>query len=226
VYGQANIVAGNSGAFAEFAATAAGQVAKMPAGLDFREAAALPLVGVSAWQAITQHIHLQAGQKLFVHGGAGGIGSLAIQIAKNIGAYVATTATGEGIDLVKTLGADEVIDYKVQNFAETLKDFDAVFDTVGGDEFTKSLAILKRGGTAVSMAGQADEAKAAEFGVTAITQSTKVTTEALDKLRELVEAGVVKPQVAQVFPLDQIQEAFTMLESGAVKGKVVLEIKS
>lgn len=224
VYGQANAVAGNSGAFAEFAATSAGQVAKAPSNLSFLEAASIPLVGVSALQALTEHINLQAGQKIFINGGAGGIGEIAIQLAKSIGAYVATTATGEGIEAVKALGADEVIDYKSQDFTENLSDFDAVFDTVGGDLFTKSLAILKQGGVAVSMIAQADEATVAELGVTAISQFTQVTTAKLDALRELVESGAVKPHVGKVYSLDEIQAAFTSRESDTVSGKVVLEI--
>lgn len=224
IYGQASVVAGNSGAFAEYAATSAGEIAKAPANLDFNQAASLPLVGVSALQALKQHINLQSGQKIFIHGGAGGIGTIAVQISKHFGAYVATTATGEGIEYVKQLGADEVIDYKVHDFAEVLNGFDAVFDTVGGDDFNKSIDILKQGGTAVSMTGKADEARATELGITAITQSTHVTTEMLDALSELLEASVIAPQVDKVFPLEQIQEAFTARESGTVKGKVVIEI--
>lgn len=225
VYGQANAVAGNSGAFAEYTATKASEVALAPERLDFTQAASLPLVGVSSLQALTTHINLQPEQKIFIHGGAGGIGTIAIQVAKNIGAYVATTATGEGIDVVKQLGADEVIDYKAQDFTEVLHGYDAVFDTVGGDDFNKSLAVLKSGGIAVSMAGQADDTTANELGVTAITQSTHVTTEALDALRQLVESDVVTPQVDKVFPFEQIKEAFEARESGTVKGKVILEIQ-
>lgn len=225
VYGQAAGVAGNSGAFAGFALTVATHVGKQPANVDYKQAASLPLVGVSALQALKENLNLQSGQKIFIHGGAGGIGTVAIQIAKNIGAYVATTATGENIDAVKQLGADEVVDYKSQNFVEALRDYDAVFDTVGGEDFEKSLIVLKRGGIAVSMAGQADEGKANELGVDAITQATKVNTERLDELKQLVEAGVVRPQVDKVFPLDQIQDAFYALESGSVKGKVVIEVK-
>jgi NADPH:quinone reductase-like Zn-dependent oxidoreductase len=173
-----------------------------------------------------EHLALQAGQKIFIHGGAGGIGSIAIQIAQHVGAHVATTATGEGIDFVKQLGADEVIDYKSQDFAEKLTDYDAVFELAGGKEFDKTLTILKPGGAAVSMIAQADEAKAKELGVKAMTQSTKVTTERLDKLTQLVEEGVIKPEVEKVFPLDQVQAAFEARESGGVKGKVVLHIQN
>ncbi len=225
VYGQANAVAGNSGAFAEYAATKATQVAKMPANPDYQGAASLSLVGVSALQALTNHINLQAGQKLFIHGGAGGIGTIAIQIAKSLGAYVATTATGDNISAVKELGADEVIDYKTENFVAVLHDYDAVFDTVGGDDFARSLEVLKAGGTAVSMIAAVDESQAMERRVTALTQATKVTTEALEKLCELVEAGDVTPQVGKVYRLDQIREAFTARETGSIRGKVVLEVK-
>lgn len=225
VYGQSSALAGNSGALVEYATTEAGQVAKMPSNVDFNEAASMVLVGVSALQALTRHIKLASGQKLLLLGGAGGIGTMAIQIAKHLGAHVATTASGEGIERVQELGADEVIDYKTEDFAAKLSDFDAVYDTVGGDDFAKALGVLKPGGVAVSMVWAADEAKAKELGVTAINQSTKVTAELLDELRELVEAGAVKPQVGKVFPLDEIAAAFEALDSHKVIGKVVVEIK-
>lgn len=225
VFGQASAVAGNGGAIAEYAATSASQIAKAPANLDFQQAAALPLVGVSALQALTQHIKLQGGQKLFVHGGAGGIGLVALQIAKRMGAYVATTATGEGMNLVKQFGADEVIDYKTEDFVTQLHNFDAVFDTVGGDDFNESLQVLRRGGIAVSMVTEAEETKAEQLGVTAIYQSTKVTTEKLDRLRDLVEQGAVTPYIGKVFPLDQTREAFEAREAGTVNGKVVISVR-
>jgi alcohol dehydrogenase len=224
VYGQAAVIAGNSGAFAEFAATKASQIAKMPSNVDYLEAASLPLVGVSALQALTEHIDLQPNQKLFIHGGGGGIGTMAIQIAKNIGAYVATTATGQQIDLVTKLGADEVIDYKSQDFADVLSEYDAVFDAVGGSDFVKAFGVLKQGGVAVTMIAESEEAKAAEAGITAIRQMTHVNTDRLNSLRELVENGVVTPQVDKVFSLDDIQEAFKAKEEGMVSGKVVLKI--
>lgn len=225
VYGQANVVAGNSGAFAESAATATGQVAKAPTNITITEAASLPLVGASAIQALTQHIDLKEGQKILIIGGAGGIGRVAVQIAKHIGAYVAVTASGEGIDVAKSVGADEIIDYSSQDFVELLHDYDAVYDTVGGDEFAKALTVLKPGGIAVTMAAQPDEAQAKELGVTAIAQMTSVTTEILDHLRELVESGVVKPFVGKEFALSDVQDAFTARESGKIAGKVVLKIK-
>lgn len=225
VYGSANPAGGDSGAFAEFAVTKASELAHMPIDSSFEEAAAVVLVGVSAWQALVQHIGLQSGQKVFVNG-AGGIGAMAIMIAKHMGAFVATTASGDSLEAVKKLGADEVINYKSQNFVEILRDYDAVFDTVGDAEgFTKALSILKKGGVAVTMGMGADQAKAEELGVTVIGQGTKVTTEALNALTKLIEAGVVVPQIGKVFPLDQIVEAFEARENGSVRGKVVLSIQ-
>ena len=223
VYGQANIVAGNSGAFAEFAATKAGQVAAMPSNLDFSQAASLPLVGVSALQALTEHLNVAAGQKLLILGGSGGIGTIAIQIAKHIGAHVTVTATGEGIEFAKQLGADEVLDYKAQDFSQAVTNFDAVFDTVGQD-FDAALRVLKKGGVAVSMAAPANQALATELGVTAMTQQTKVTTESLNELRELIEAGVVTPQIDQTFTLDTIADAFRAKQNGEIKGKIVITL--
>lgn len=225
VYGSANAVAGNSGALAEYAAAKSGGIGKMPASFDFEQAASVILTGVSALQAVSYHIKLQAGQKIFIHGGAGGIGAHAIQIAKSLGAYVATTASGAGVDYVTKLGADQVIDYTTTDFAEVLRDYDAVFDTVGGDDFTKSLAVLKTGGVAVSMAGQADEAVAAERGITAISQQTHVTTEKLEELARLIEAGVVTQHVSAVFPLEQIAQAFETRETPGLIGKIVIEIR-
>jgi alcohol dehydrogenase len=224
IYGQANVVAGNSGAFAEYAATSAGQIAKMPENLDFQQAASLPLVGVSALQALLQHIDIQAGQKIFINGGAGGIGTVAIQIAKHKGAYVATTATGTGIDDVRRLGANEVIDYTTKDFAEVLKDYDAVFDTVGGETFDKALTILKPGSIAVSMVAHVDEAKAQRLDVIAIHQQTRVTTDSLDELRRLIEDGIVTSHIDKTFSIDHIRDAFEARESGTIRGKVVIAV--
>lgn len=224
VYGGANAIGGNSGAFAEYAVTRADAIGKMPINLDFQQAASLVLVGVAACQAINQHIKLQAGQRILIHGGGGGIGAIAIQLAKHIGAYVATTASGDNIDYVKQLGADQVIDYKTENFAELLHDFDAVFDTVGGDVFEQSLDILKSGGIAVSMVSPPNEAKANERGVTAIFQNTETTTANLDELSRLVGADVITTRIGQTFPLDRASEAFAARESGKVDGKIVIHI--
>ena len=226
VYGQANIVAGNSGAFAEYAATDADQVALMPENLEFPEAAALPLTGVSALQVITGHLKLQAEQKILIHGGAGGIGTIAIQLAKHLGAYVATTATGDGLDHVKALGADVVIDYTSQNFSEELQGYDAVFDTVGGATYADSFKVLAPGGVIVSMVMPPDAELMAQYNVTAILQQTKVTTEALTELAGLVDQGVIRIHIDSTFDLEAIVQAFQTLESGKAKGKVVVTMPS
>lgn len=224
VYGQANVVAGNSGAFAEFAATKASQLAGMPTSTDFVQAAAMPLVGVSALQVITQHMNVQAGQKILIHGGAGGIGTVAIQIAKHLGATVTTTATGEGIAYVKDLGADEVVDYTTQAFDEAEGVYDAVFDTIGGETYERSFKTLKQGGVVVSMLMQPDEALMQQYNVRAIAQQTRVTTEDLTELAALIDQKVVTPHVDATYPLVDVAEAFAARESGNVKGKVVLQI--
>lgn len=225
VYGQANVAAGNSGALAEFAVTKSNQLAIAPDSISIQQSASLPLVGVSALQALTDHIKLQADQKIFIHGGAGGIGAVAIQLAKHLGAYVATTATSDGINYVKDLGADEVIDYKQQDFSETLNDFDAVFDTVGGDDFVKSFRILKPNGIAVSMTAQTDEELAEDEGITAISQSTSVNKQRLDALRDLVDQGIIKPKIAKKFKFDEVQQAFEARDNGGLIGKIVITIK-
>jgi alcohol dehydrogenase len=224
VYGQANVVAGNSGAFAEFAATKATQVALMPRSTDFLQAAALPLTGVSALQVIIQHIKLQSGQKILVHGGAGGIGTMAIQIAKHLDAHVTATATGAGVEYVKSLGADEIVDYMSQAFDEAEGVYDAVFDTVGGETYERSFKTLKKGGIIVSMTMQPDTELMERYGVTAVAQQTRISSEDLTKLAELVDEGVITPHVDEVYPLEQVSGAFVARESGKVKGKVVLQI--
>jgi NADPH:quinone reductase-like Zn-dependent oxidoreductase len=225
IFGQANAVAGNSGAWAEFALTKGEQVSLMPSNVNFSEAAVSVLVGVSALQAITEELDIQQGQKLLIQGGAGGIGAAAVQIAKKLGAYVAVTVSTDDVDYAKALGADEVIDYKTQKFQDILKDYDAVFDSVGGDVFVQSYEVLKQGGKALSMIAPGDEAKASEKSIISKTQSTKINTERLNKLRELIEAGTVSVRIDSTYPLEQIKEAFEKRESGTAKGKVALEIK-
>ncbi|HEU4685146.1 MAG TPA: NADP-dependent oxidoreductase [Nitrospira sp.] len=225
IYGYASLLAGGSGSFAEYAAAGAGNAARAPEKATPHEAGALPLVGASAIQALEGHLKLQRGQTILIHGGGGGIGSLAIQLAKAIGAYVVTTATGDDLAYARSLGADEVIDYKSQSFETTGKKYDAVFDTVGGQTTAKSFQVLKRRGTLVSMLG-ADEQLATQHGVTAIAQFTRVTTDVLNRLRDLVDGGRLKIRIAGTFPLDQAKQAFDLAEHGHAKGKVVLDLNA
>jgi alcohol dehydrogenase len=224
VYGQANALSGQ-GSFAEYTAVKAESLAPKPSSIDFATAAAIPLVGVSAYQALVDHMNLQAGQKILIHGGAGGIGSLAIQLAKHLGAYVATTAKPEDTDFVKGLGADEVIDYTSQDFGSILKDYDAVYDVVGGETFQKSFLILNSGGTLVTMVEKGGEELAKEHHVTVVNQFTRVTTERLTKLAELIDHGVIKPSIDKIFSLDEAAEALEYLKVNHPRGKVVIQIK-
>jgi len=222
VFGQASTMHG--GSFAEFAIASTSSASSKPKNTDYTTAAALPLAGVSAVQAVIDHINLASGQKILIHGGAGGIGSMAIQIAKNLGAFVATTVSANDVDYAKKMGADSVIDYKSQKFEDVVKDFDAVFDTAGGDNPKRSVSIIKKGGILVSMAGGVDEELAKTHGITAISQMTQITKARLEKLSEFIDSGV-KVNVEKIFPLSEAAQALDYLKNTPPKGKIVLKIK-
>lgn len=224
VYGQGGILNGGSGSFAEFVAAQVNKTSSKPSHTNFEQAASLPLVGISALQAVEDEIDIQPDQKILIHGGAGGIGSIAIQIAKAKGAYVATTVGTKDIEFVKQLGADEVIDYKIQQFETMLKDFDAVFDTAGGDTVSKSFAVLKPGGILVSMNGKPDEQLAQQYHVRVIGQASESNPDRFKRLTDLVESGKVKPEIDKVFPLLEAKDAFAYQEKSHPRGKVVLTI--
>jgi len=225
VYGQAIVFNGGSGSFAEQVASNTKNLALKPKNIDFEEAASLPLVGSSAIQALEDSIKLKVGNKILIHGAAGGIGSIAVQIAKSIGAYVAVTVSEKDKEFAKQLGADEIIDYKNQKFEEILKGYDAVYDTIGGETLNKSFLILKKGGILTSMKGQPNPELATKFGVTGIAINTQTNGERLKRLTQLVESEIVKPRVDKVFSLDQIKEAFVYKQSAHPQGKVVIKIK-
>ncbi len=224
VYGQAGILNGGSGSMAEFAVASVSKIGPMPE-IRFEDAASLPLAAVSALQALVDHIKLKGGQKILINGGAGGIGSFAVQIAKAIGAYVATTVSTEDVDFVKQLGADEVIDYKTKNVKDVLNNYDAVFDTAGPQTWDDSIMVLKKGGVIVSMNGQPNPLLAEEQGVTSIGQGTDSNPDKLAKIKEMIESGKIKPRVDKVFPLEEAREAFEFQEKESPKGKVVVKIK-
>jgi NADPH:quinone reductase-like Zn-dependent oxidoreductase len=224
VYGQANIPLGGSGTLAELVAAPAAMTARKPRTVDFETAASLPLVGASAIQAITEHLNVRPGQRILIHGAAGGIGSIAVQLAKHLGAHVIATAFTEDVPFVNGLGADEVIDSKKQDFQAAVGDIDGALDTVGGEVAKKTYAVLKRGGVLVSMTAQPDETRMKETGVTAIGQFTQPTAERLTKLATFVDEGIVTPHIARVFPLNEAAEAFTYREKGKPAGKVVVAV--
>ena len=225
VYGYASILGGGSGSFAEFASAYVNVMAHKPKTTNHVEAAALPLTGASAWQALVDHIGLSRGKKILIHGGAGGIGSIAIQLARHIGAYVATTVSARDLQYARELGADEAIDYKNQSFEDLLHNYDAVFDTVGGETYNKSFKVLRKGGIIVSMLEQPRPELMKQYGVNAIGQLTKVNSEWLSKLAELVDNNIIKIHVDKTFPLEQAAEALAYQQSGHPRGKVVLKIK-
>jgi len=225
IYGQASILRGGSGSFAEFATADINTTAHKPKNLSHVEAASMPLTGVSAWQALVEHIGLSRAKKILIHGGAGGIGSIAIQLAKHLGAYVATTVSLKDMQYARELGADEVIDYKNQSFEDMLHNYDAVYDTVGGETYIRSFRVLKKGGTIVSMLEQPRSDLIEQYKVNAIAQFTQVNIERLSKLAEIVEKRVIKVHVEKTFPLEEAGEALVFQQNGHPRGKVVLKIK-
>jgi len=225
VYGQASALRGGSGSFAEFVSTDTKVVSRKPKKVDHLKAAALPLVGVSAWQALVEHIGLSKGKKILIHGGAGGIGTMAIQLAKYLGAYVSTTVNAKDMEYARELGADEAIDYKDQYFEKMLHGYDAVFDTVGGETYERSFAVLKKGGIIVSMLEQPRPDLMKKYGVNAIAQFTQVNNERLSRVAELADKNILKAQVEKTFPLEKAREALEYLQTGHPRGKVVLKIK-
>lgn len=223
VYGQAGALSGH-GSYAEFTPVKAESVAPKPASLDFAAAAAVPLAGVSAYQALVVHAELQHGQKVLIQGGAGGIGTMAVQLAKHLGAHVATTVSTKDLAYAESLGADEVIDYTKQDFTQIVRDYDVVYDLVGGDTTKMSYQVLKKGGVLVSMVSRPDEALMQQYGVSMVAQFTKVTTERLTKLAGLIDQGAIQVHVDKTFPLSEAADALEYLKSGKHHGKVVLEV--
>lgn len=223
VYGQAGALSGQ-GSFAEFAPIKADSVASKPEGIDFVAAAAVPLTGVSAYQALVDHANLQSGQKILIHGGGGGIGTVAIQLAKYLGATVVTTAAPKDIQYVKGLGADEAIDFTSQDFTQLVKDCDVVYDLVGGDVTDKSYQVLKPGGVLVTMVGKPNEELEKKYDVKFIGQFTKVTRDRLEKVGQLVSDGTIKIHVDKTYSLEAAAEALEYLKQSHPQGKVVLEI--
>ena len=223
VYGQANALSGH-GSYAEFTPVKSGSLAAKPESVDFLTAAAYPLVSVSAYQALVDHMAIQPGQKILIHGGAGGIGTMAIQLAHHFGAHVITSSTAADMDFVKGLGADEVIDYQTQDFAELLSDLDAVYDVVGGETNQKSYAILKPGGTLVSMVAPGDDELAEKYQIKYVQQFTMVTTERLTEIAKLIDAGSLTINIDKVFPLEQAGAALEYLKTSHPRGKVVIQV--
>jgi len=238
-----------TGALGDFALVPENAAALKPANLDFVRAASIPMVGLTSWQALKERACLKPGQKVFIPAGSGGIGTFAIQLAKHLGAKVGTTTSTGNLDLVRSLGADEVIDYKKQEFEEVLRDYDAVLGTVRGDALEKSLRILKPQSIVVSLIGPPDAAFGRARGMNFFMVfvfgllSRKIRRHAkkrgveysflfvhpdggqLAEIGELFDVGSIRPVIDRIFPFDQAKEALAYLEMGRAKGKVVVQMK-
>ena len=221
VFARVNLA--RSGSFAEYVSVDEKIVALKPKNIDFVQAAGVPLAALTAWQALFENIQLQQGQKILIHGGAGGVGTFAIQFAKYIGAQVATTVSAENVTLAEELGADWVIDYQTQRFEEVLQDFDAVLDTVGGDTQTRSMEVLKSGGVLASTVGVVSKIKKPAIRIEPVVAHPDGIQ--LSEISQLIEAEQVQPVIDRSFPLGKIKEALRYSQSGHAKGKIVLEIK-
>jgi NADPH:quinone reductase-like Zn-dependent oxidoreductase len=212
------------GSYAEYAAAQASRVAKIPGGIDFATAAALPTAGLTAWQIIRDFVGAKPGMTILIHGAAGGVGSFASQIAKNSGARVIGTATGSDIEYLKSIGVDEVIDYKRERFEDKVRNVDAVVDLVGGDTNARSYGVVKRGGVLVSTVQPPDEAAAQRAGIRAQHIVMKRNSADLFELAQLVAKGAVKPRMDKTMSLGEAKEAQQLSETGKTDGKVILKV--
>jgi NADPH:quinone reductase-like Zn-dependent oxidoreductase len=214
-----------SGTYAEYAVAPVATLAPKPAAVSFDQAATLPVGGVTAWAGLFEAAKLEAGQRLLVHGGAGGVGSFAVQLGHWKGAHVIGTASARNLDLMRALGADEVIDYSAVRFENVLHDLDVVFDTVGGEVTDRSWSVLRPGGMLVVIAGGPDTDTAAARGVrTSGTQAPEVTSPILRQLAALVESGDLEPQVGETFALADVARAHVASETGHGRGRIVLHV--
>ena len=237
------------GAFAERIAIREDSLALKPESLTMEEAASIPLVGLTAWQALVEKANLKAGQKVFIQAGSGGVGTFAIQLAKHLGAFVATTTSTANVEWVKGLGADLVIDYKKEDFESVLKDYDVVLNSQDNETLVKSLSVLKPGGKLISISGPPDPEFAEEFGLpwylkpvmrllsSGVRKKAKLhnvsysflfmkaSGSQLREITALLDSGAIRPIVDRVFPFEATQEALAYVETGRAKGKVVVRIE-
>jgi NADPH:quinone reductase-like Zn-dependent oxidoreductase len=217
--------AGKEGTYCEKIAIAANLVAKKPDGLSHINAAALALTGLTAVNSVEDTLHLKRGEKILIQGGAGGVAGFAIQFAKYLGATVVTTTSAANIDYVKSLGADEVIDYNAQNFTRVVSGCDAVFDTVGGDVAKQSFAVLKPGGRAAFIASGAEAPKPDRTDVTALRPPVPRSRKAMERVAELWSAGAIKAPEVKLYKLSQAAEAHRMSQGRHFRGKLVFQVR-
>ena len=237
------------GTFAEYIAINENDVALKPKNISMEQAASIPLVGLTVWQAFVEKAKLKKGQRVFIQAGSGGVGTIAIQLAKHLGATIATTTSANNFELVKSLGADVVIDYKTQDFETILKDYDLILNSQDDKTLEKSLRILKPGGKVISISGPPDTAFAKEIGLSWFMKtaifflSNKIRKQAkkldvdysflfmqangkqLSEMGKLIETGIIRPVVDKVFLFEQMDEAMSYVSSGRAKGKVIVKVK-
>ena len=212
----------DAGSIAEFARIHENELAIKPKNMSHIDAASVPLAGLTAWQALVTKGNINRGDKVLIHAGSGGVGTLAIQIAKYFGAEVTTTTSSKNKDLVKSLGADLVIDYTTQSFENELSNYDLVIDAIGGDTLTKSFKVLKKGGRLVSIKGQDTENLAKEYGVNFEWFFMSPDGEMLTEIASLISQGTIKTVIDSTYSMKQAPEAFELLAKGRARGKIVI----
>lgn len=222
--GQAVFGRSSNGSYAEYSIAPASALAPKPKTLSYDEAATIPVGATTAWQGLFDHGSLQAGQRVLILGGAGGVGIFAVQFARWKGAHVISTASTRNIDFVRSLGAETVIDYTKTRVEDEVHAVDLVFDTVGGTALASAWPTLKRGGTLVSIAGQPDEAKARELNVRAARFSAEVNSELLSTFAQLIDDGQIRVVVGTVFQLSEAGKAQELSQGGHGRGRIVLHI--
>jgi NADPH:quinone reductase-like Zn-dependent oxidoreductase len=213
------------GGYAEHVILKDGEFAPKPQTLDHIASAAVPLAGLTAWQGLFRHGRLLAGQRVLIHGGAGGVGHFAIQFAKAKGAEVVTTVSAQHVDFARALGADQVIDYKHQRFEEAAGQVDLVYDLIAGDTQQRSWQVLRDGGTMVSTLAEPSQEEARKRGVRALRYTVEPDSAELTEIAGLIDAGKVRPKVSKVFHLDEAAEAEEYVKRGHTEGKVVLRVR-
>jgi NADPH:quinone reductase-like Zn-dependent oxidoreductase len=223
VFGMINFP-GHGKAYAEYIIAPADQLALKPENTGYEQAAAATLAPLAAWQAFSDYGRLRPGQRVLIHAAAGGVGHFAVQIARHIGAYVIATASAENKEFVVSLGANEHIDYKAQKFEDAVKDVDFVLDTVGGDNTDRSLSVLKKGGTLITLKGLSDatKEKAKSRGIFALGMKVQSAGEDMQHIAQLLEEGEIRAEVSMTFPFRQMADAHLQIETGRTKGKVVV----
>ena len=212
------------GSFAQYTIARAEQLACVPGAIDRIAAAAVPLAGLTAWQGLFDHGGLQAGQRVLIHAGAGGVGHLAVQFAKARGATVITTVSTEDVAFAQSLGADEVIDHKKERFESRLSGIDLVYDLVGADTQERSWAVLREGGTLVSTVQEPSQEKAGAIGVRAMRYTAEPKGDQLREIDALIQSGKVRPVVARTFAYGDVKQGLSSLEEGHSSGKLVLDM--